>query len=284
MTGASSKRSISSRFENVRWRALPDRFGPWSSVWKRFDRLSKAGVFEAFFDALASMSSSAHLIQMFDSTIGARMCRPPEQRGARRASVGRSRGGFTTKIHAKSNASGDIIAFDLTGGEASDARHFNILPDIGPDIQPRAVLCDKGFRRPPVLDQIRPHGLAWILYRRFSVLIRSRISATSVSRKHDICAGIYVTLNLVVYGLVYHGHSIWIHLVLLGFVWPRKRPRGRAPLCRSRARVYSTSSTATVRPDKRCASEASMNGSRAPSSTSAGEPDTWPVRRSFTIW
>jgi transposase len=47
--------------ENVRWRALPDRFGPWSSVWKRFDRLSKAGVFEAFFDALASMSSSAHL-------------------------------------------------------------------------------------------------------------------------------------------------------------------------------------------------------------------------------
>ncbi len=55
--------------ENVRWRALPERFGPWNSVWKRFDRLSKAGVFEAFFDTLASMSATAHLIQMFDSTI-----------------------------------------------------------------------------------------------------------------------------------------------------------------------------------------------------------------------
>jgi transposase len=55
--------------ENARWRALPDRFGPWNSVRKRFDRLSKAGVFEAFFDALAAMSSSANLIQMFDSTI-----------------------------------------------------------------------------------------------------------------------------------------------------------------------------------------------------------------------
>jgi len=55
--------------ENVRWRALPERFGNWNSVWKRFDRLSKAGVFEAFFDVLASMSSSAHLIQMFDSTV-----------------------------------------------------------------------------------------------------------------------------------------------------------------------------------------------------------------------
>jgi hypothetical protein len=46
---------------------------------------------------------------------------------------------------------------------------------------------------------------------------------------------------------------------------------------------YSTSSTATVRPDRRWASEASMNGSRSPSSTSAGELETWPVRRSFTI-
>lgn len=38
-------------------------------MWKRFDRLSKAGVFETFFDHLASLSSSAHLVQMFDSTI-----------------------------------------------------------------------------------------------------------------------------------------------------------------------------------------------------------------------
>ena len=55
--------------ENVRWRALPKEYGNWNTVWKRFYRLSKAGVFEAFFDTLASMSPSAHLIQMFDSTI-----------------------------------------------------------------------------------------------------------------------------------------------------------------------------------------------------------------------
>lgn len=54
---------------NITWRALPERFGNWNSVWKRFDRLSKAGVFEAFFDTLAGMSSTAHLIQMFDSTV-----------------------------------------------------------------------------------------------------------------------------------------------------------------------------------------------------------------------
>src|SRR5690606_14362664 len=54
---------------NITWRALPERFGKWNSVWMRFDRLSKAGVFETFFDHLAALSFSAHLVQMFDSTV-----------------------------------------------------------------------------------------------------------------------------------------------------------------------------------------------------------------------
>ena len=54
---------------NITWRALPAEFGNWNSVWKRFWRLSRAGVFEAFFDALAAMSQTAHLVQMFDSTV-----------------------------------------------------------------------------------------------------------------------------------------------------------------------------------------------------------------------
>jgi transposase len=54
---------------NITWRALPAEYGRWNSVWKRFWRLSRAGVFEAFFDALAAMSRSAHLVQMFDSTV-----------------------------------------------------------------------------------------------------------------------------------------------------------------------------------------------------------------------
>ena len=79
--------------ENVRWRALPKEYGHWNTVWKRFSRLSKAGVFEAFFDTLAAMSPTAHLMQMFDSTIvrahvsaagakGGRKARPSAARAA----------------------------------------------------------------------------------------------------------------------------------------------------------------------------------------------------------
>ena len=54
--------------QNVTWRALPREYGPWNTVWKRFSRLSRSGVFEAFFLSLADLSPTAHLVQMFDST------------------------------------------------------------------------------------------------------------------------------------------------------------------------------------------------------------------------
>ena len=54
---------------NITWRALPQEFGKWNSVWKRFWRLSRGGVFEAFFQLLAERSEGASLVQMFDSTV-----------------------------------------------------------------------------------------------------------------------------------------------------------------------------------------------------------------------
>jgi transposase len=34
------------------WRDLPERFGPWGSVWKRFDRWAEKGVWQRVFDTL----------------------------------------------------------------------------------------------------------------------------------------------------------------------------------------------------------------------------------------
>lgn len=54
---------------SISWRALPKELGPWNTVWKRFWRLSKAGVVEAMSDQLAATCESAHLVQLFDSII-----------------------------------------------------------------------------------------------------------------------------------------------------------------------------------------------------------------------
>lgn len=85
------------------------------------------------------------------------------ERGQETQALGRSRGGFTTKIHAKSDASGDIIAFDLTGGEAADAPHFETLLDIGPDIRPRAAICDKGYASKANRAAARARGIAPVI-------------------------------------------------------------------------------------------------------------------------
>ena len=54
------------------WRDLPERFGPWNSVWRRFDRWSRRGVWAALFDALQAPDLERLIL---DSTaIRARPC------------------------------------------------------------------------------------------------------------------------------------------------------------------------------------------------------------------
>ena len=75
---------------------------------------------------------------------GARLGRR-RKKGQDNQALGRSRGGFGTKIHFKCDLDGLPLDFHLTGNEASDSRQFETLLDIGPDVTPRAVITDKGY-------------------------------------------------------------------------------------------------------------------------------------------
>ena len=67
------------------------------------------------------------------------------KRGQENQALGRSRGGFSTKIHLKTDFDGHYLAFDLTGGEKGDAPHLPVLLDLGADNTPRAAIGDKGY-------------------------------------------------------------------------------------------------------------------------------------------
>jgi hypothetical protein len=80
------------------------------------------------------------------------------KRGQENQALGRSRGGFSTKIHLKTDFDGHPIAFDLTGGEKADAPHFPILLGLGPDIDPRAAVGDKGYASKANREAARKRG------------------------------------------------------------------------------------------------------------------------------
>src|SRR3546814_2420602 len=64
--------------------------------------------------------------------------------GACANALGRSRGGFTSKIHARCDNQGLPVGFILTGGEASDYTAAEPLMAI-PVATPKALLADKGY-------------------------------------------------------------------------------------------------------------------------------------------
>ena len=102
------------------WRDLPDDFGPYTTCYNRFVRWRRAGVWGRIMDALAAAHDAS--VQMIDTSI-VRV----HQHGAciirnRRQSMGRSRGGLTSKIHAVVDTNGLPVRLALTAGEAHDNR------------------------------------------------------------------------------------------------------------------------------------------------------------------
>ena len=66
------------------------------------------------------------------------------KRGTPRQGFGRSRGGFTTKIHLRVNAHGLPMRTDITPGQTSDYLGFDlVMNDNLPE--PRVLLADRGY-------------------------------------------------------------------------------------------------------------------------------------------
>jgi transposase len=79
------------------------------------------------------------------------------KRGAERNALGRSRGGFSTKINTRTNAEGLPIAFDFTPGQDHDVTAYPALMD-DIDSDPQQMLGDKGYDSEAVRQDIEQRG------------------------------------------------------------------------------------------------------------------------------
>jgi Transposase DDE domain len=88
------------------------------------------------------------------------------KRGQQHQAFGRSCGGFSTKIHLKTDLDGNPLDFHLTAGEASASTQFETSLDIGPDVRPRIAMTDKGYDSQANRTAARARGVTPVIPRR----------------------------------------------------------------------------------------------------------------------
>jgi transposase len=135
----------------IPWRDLPERFGKWDTVFQRFNRWCKSGVFARIFAALQDPDLEALLL---DSTIvrAHQHAAGAEGSNAAAEALGRSRGGFSTKIHVACDGMGKPAKIMVTPGQDHDVTQG---PALVAGCAVTKVIADKAYDSDLLLEQIR---------------------------------------------------------------------------------------------------------------------------------
>ena len=132
------------------WRDIPSELCSWKTAYNRFNRWAKKGLWEDFFFELRGEIDQEWIfidgsyISVHQHASGARI-------GEERA-IGKSRGGFTTKLHMAADAHGNPIYFEITGGEVHDSQEANKLIDNVGEIN--NIIADKAYDSKSIRDHI----------------------------------------------------------------------------------------------------------------------------------
>nr|WP_265286025.1 IS5 family transposase [Verminephrobacter eiseniae] len=152
------------------WRDLPAELGNWHTTYTRFKRWGESGVWQRVCEIVSGDRDLKML--MIDSTVvraHRHAAGAPKKEGPQ--AIGRSRGGWTSKIHVVVDALGSPVRWLLTGGEVADITQAKSLLE---GLRTDAVLADKGYDADALIDSIQVAGaMAVIPPRRNRVVQRS---------------------------------------------------------------------------------------------------------------
>jgi transposase len=132
-----------------RWRGLPEIYGKWGTIYQRFRRWIALGIFDRIEKELQSQTVTIKGIKAlaFDSTY---VKVHPDGTGTPKKgyqSIGKSRAGLTTKIHAVVADVGLPIARRLSPGSAADdPEGQKLMPEISREIcEDKSLTMDKAY-------------------------------------------------------------------------------------------------------------------------------------------
>jgi transposase len=136
------------------WRDLPERFGHWHNVFQRYNRWCKKGVFKSIMDQFQEPDLE---LLILDSTVirAHQHAAGAEGSSAEAEALGRSRGGFSTKIHLACDGLGKPVQIILTPGQDHDVTQgLQLIAGS----EAKKVLADKGYDSDALIEQIRGQG------------------------------------------------------------------------------------------------------------------------------
>jgi transposase len=142
------------------WRLLPSYYGSWRAVHLRFHSWSKKGVWEYLFKFFQQDPDKESV--MIDSTIvRAHACSAGYRKDSRdQEGLGRSKGGFSTKIHALVDALGNPLKFILTPGQRNDITQGENLVI---EQKNNTLIADKGYDANSLVESLESKGCKVII-------------------------------------------------------------------------------------------------------------------------
>ncbi len=162
------------------WRDVPERFGKWTTIYSRFRRWTAKGIWQGVWAELQRLADlqgqldwSVHFVD--GTVVRAHQCAAGARGGQTDEALGRSRGGFSTKIHLRAEGQGKPMAFVLSGGERHESKYLPPLLEIGaverpgrgrPRLRPVRVVGDKGYSYTTVRRYLHARGIRVTIPRR----------------------------------------------------------------------------------------------------------------------
>jgi transposase len=126
----------------VQWRLLPKAFGHWRSIHNRFLRWRDKKIWHNLF-AIASNDNDLQQVMIDATVVRSHACASGYKKEANKEqALGRSKGGFTTKIHALVDALGNPVKIVLTEGNRHD---INKAEELVEGITNAIFIADKGY-------------------------------------------------------------------------------------------------------------------------------------------
>jgi transposase len=124
------------------WRLLPTYYGDWRAVHKRFKDWCNRDIWKRLFES-QQIDPDMEWVMIDSTIVRAHACAAGYGKDTQeQEALGRSKGGFTTKIHALVDALGNPIKFLLTPGQRHDITQAKDLTTAVVDIP---VLGDKAY-------------------------------------------------------------------------------------------------------------------------------------------